>query len=72
MYSLTRLHAVCNLPWAVLKLSVTLQDLVMFYLLQREKELNLHPRFFGPKLHDTLTAQLRAEASSFLLLFIQE
>lgn len=35
----------------------------MFYLLQREKELNLHPRFFGPKLLDTLTAQLRAEVS---------
>lgn len=33
----------------------------MFYLLQREKELNLHPRFFGPKLLDTLTAQLRSE-----------
>lgn len=33
----------------------------MFYLLQREKELNLHPRFFGPKLLDTLTSQLRAE-----------
>lgn len=33
----------------------------MFYLLEREKELNLHPRFFGPKLLDTLMAQLRAE-----------
>jgi len=33
----------------------------MFFVLEREKELNLHPRFFGPKLLDTLTAQLRAE-----------
>ena len=44
-----------------LQAAVCLQELRMFYLLQREKEINLHPRFFGPKLLDTLTAQLRAE-----------
>jgi len=33
----------------------------MFFVLEREKELNLHPRFFGAKLLDRLTEQLRAE-----------
>ena len=36
----------------------------MFYLLELSKELEVHPRFFGPKLREEIERRLRQEVRS--------
>jgi DNA-directed RNA polymerase II subunit RPB7 len=39
----------------------------MFYHLNLEKEIELHPRYFGPRLSETLEQKLLAEVDAFSL-----